>query len=282
MSPDPEQLERLAAQLARGAAQVVRAGSGDHVRVSVKSTATDLVTQVDRASETWLSSQLAHHRPDDAVLGEEGAAREGTSGVRWILDPIDGTVNFVLGIPQYAVSVAAEAEGEIVAGAVCNVASGELFHAHRGGGAWLDDLRLDGPREVPLARAVIGTGFAYDAALRARQARVAADVLPLVADIRRLGAAALDLCYVAAGRLDGYFEAGLNIWDYAAGGLVAAESGCVSSGLRGRPSSPEFYAVAAPSLAPELFDLLERTGADRVHPPPVGDTGLSRTQQSAP
>jgi myo-inositol-1(or 4)-monophosphatase len=216
------QLEELAVDLAVGAADVVRGWTSRRYAVSSKSGATDLVTEADRACEQWLLDRLAVLRPDDSVLGEEGARRDGTSGVRWVLDPIDGTVNFILGLPQYAVSVAAQVRGAVVAGAVCNPVSAEVFHASLGGGAFLDGRRLDGPRNVPLARAVVGTGFAYDPVLRARQAVVVAGLLPLVADIRRLGAASLDLCAVAAGRLDAYFEVGLNELDYAAGLLIAA------------------------------------------------------------
>jgi len=258
------ELEDLAVELALGAAALVRTDRAGGVAVATKSTATDLVTQVDRASEQWLTTRLAQRRPDDAVLGEEGASRTGSSGVRWVLDPIDGTVNFVLGIPQYAVSVAAELDGTVVAGAVCNPASGELFHARLGGGAYLGDERLGARRAVPLDRAVVGTGFGYDRAVRTRQAQVAAQVLARVADVRRLGAAALDLCFLAAGRLDGYFEVGLNPWDYAAGGLVATEAGCVASGLRGRPAAGECYAAAAPELATDLFGLLTELDADAV------------------
>jgi myo-inositol-1(or 4)-monophosphatase len=232
--------------------------------VDAKSTRTDLVTQVDRACEQWLRDELARLRPDDAVLGEEGDDRPGTSGVRWVLDPIDGTVNFVLGLPQFAVSVAAEVDGTVVAGAVANPMTDELYSAVLGGGAFLNDRRLHGPRAVPLPRAVVGTGFAYAAATRDRQARVVAHLLPRVADVRRLGAASLDLCFVAAGRLDAYFELGLNPWDYAAGGLVAAEAGCVASGLRGAPAGPGFYAVTGPELAPAFFDVLTELDADRA------------------
>jgi myo-inositol-1(or 4)-monophosphatase len=184
--------------------------------------------------------------------------------VRWLLDPIDGTVNFVLGLPQYAISVAAEVDGTTVAGAVFNPAAGELYQARAGHGAFLGSRRLSGPRDVPLARAVVGTGFGYAAARRARQAPVVAALLPQVGDIRRLGSAALDLCAVAAGRLDAYYEAGLNPWDYAAGTLIAQEAGCAVSGLRGRPPEPRFVAAAGPSTAQAFFDLLERLDADIV------------------
>lgn len=263
-SPSARELEQLAVELALGAADVVRRASGAGA-VSVKSTRTDLVTEVDKAVERWLVERITSARPHDGVLGEEGGARPGGgSGVRWVLDPIDGTVNFVLGLPQYAVSVAAELHGRVVAGAVCNPASGELFHARAGGGAHLDGVRLDGPRAVPAARAVLGTGFAYAASMRARQGAVIAELLPLVGDVRRLGAASLDLCAVAAGRLDGYFEAGLHRWDYAAGLLIATEAGCVSVGPHGREPGEGFLAVAGAGLATELFALLERLGAERV------------------
>ena len=258
------ELEHLAIELAEGAAELVRSRSGASMRVGAKSSATDLVTEVDRATEHWLVEQLAVRRPHDAVLGEEQGGRDGTSGVRWVLDPIDGTVNFVLGLPVYAVSVAAEVAGRVVAGSVANPASGETFHARLGAGAFLGGVRLTGPRDVPLAGAVVGTGFGYDASRRARQGSVVARLLPDVADIRRLGAAALDLCFLAAGRIDAYFEAGLNPWDHAAGGLVATEAGCVVSGLRGRSASQRFYAAAGPGLADDFFALLESVDADEV------------------
>jgi myo-inositol-1(or 4)-monophosphatase len=260
----PDQLEGLAIELAAGAAEIIRDGRAAGVEVAVKSTETDLVTEVDRATERWLVRQITARRPDDAILGEESGGRPGASGVRWVLDPIDGTVNFVLGLPQFAVSVGVELDGEVVAGAVCNPLTAETFHAHVGGGAFLGERRLSGPRPVPLARAVVGTGFGYDAAVRTRQIAVVAPLLPQVADIRRLGAASLDLCFLAAGRLDAYFEAGLNRWDHAAGGLIAAEAGCIASGLRGRPPSGRMYAAAGPELAPVFFALLETLNADAV------------------
>jgi myo-inositol-1(or 4)-monophosphatase len=258
------ELERLAVELAEGAARIVREHRSGGLSVSAKSTDTDLVTEVDRATERWLVEQLAERRPDDAILGEEGGGRPGTSGVRWLLDPIDGTVNFVLGIPQYAVSVAAEVDGAVVAGAVCNPISCEVYHARFGGGAYLGEARLSGPRDVPLHRAVVGTGFGYDPGVRTEQIAVVAPLLPRIADIRRIGAASLDLCFLAAGRLDAYFEAGLNPWDHAAGGLVATEAGCVASGLHGRPPGKPMYAAAGPGLAAVFFAALEELGADRV------------------
>jgi myo-inositol-1(or 4)-monophosphatase len=264
--PSTPELEALAVSLADGAARVVAAGRGGELTVSAKTTSTDLVTQVDRQTEAWLVEQIRSVRPDDAVLGEEGGERVGSSPVRWLIDPIDGTVNFVLGIAQYAVSVAAEVEGTVVAGAVANPASGETFHARRGGGAWLGERRLTGPRDVPLSRAVVATGFGYDPQLRSHQAAVAARLLPQVSDIRRLGSAALDLCFLAAGRVDGYYEAGLNPWDYAAGLLIASEAGCVVGGLDGRGASRSLTVGAGPALADELFAVLATLGAEWTQP----------------
>ena len=257
----------VAERLARGAGELVRraraAAAGD-LAVDAKSTPTDLVTEVDKASERWLLDRLAGLRPDDAVLGEEGADRAGRSGVRWLLDPIDGTVNFLYGIPQYAVSVAAEVDGVVVAGCVHPPPLGETFTALRGGGAWLDGRPIGGSwRAATLEAAVLGTGFAYDVGRRSGQGRVLAGVLPRVANVRRLGSAALDLCYVGAGRLDAYFEQDLKPWDRAAGGLVAAEAGAVVSGLYGGPPG-EITMAAAPALADELRTLLEELGADEV------------------
>jgi myo-inositol-1(or 4)-monophosphatase len=261
----PDALGEYARRLAGGAAEVVRGADTRAAHtIEAKSTSTDLVTAVDKASERWLVDQIKRDRPADGVLGEEGGERRGTSRVRWVLDPIDGTVNFVLGLPQYAVSVAAEVDGQILAGAVCNPATGELFHAVRSGGAWLDGRRLTGPRRVELDRAVIGTGFSYDRARRGRQATVAAELLPRVADIRRQGSAALDLCSVAAGRLDGYYEVGLNLWDYAAGALVATEAGCTVSGVRGGPPSPHLTIAAGAELSPHLVAILTELHAEAV------------------
>ncbi|HEU5267294.1 MAG TPA: inositol monophosphatase family protein [Jatrophihabitans sp.] len=262
--PVPDELLDMCVSLVSGAAELVRGARRAGMSVGTKSTATDLVTDVDTRCEQWLREQILTRRPDDAILGEEAAGSTGSSGVRWLVDPIDGTVNFVLGIPLYAVSVAAEVDGEVVAGAVANPVSGELFRASRGGGAFCGDQRLAGPRVIPLERAVVATGFGYDARLRTGQGAVAAQLLARIADIRRLGCAALDLCFLAAGRLDAYFESGLHVWDYAAGGLVVAEAGGVVSGLRGRAPSTRLYAAAGPALAPAFFGLLETLGADEA------------------
>jgi myo-inositol-1(or 4)-monophosphatase len=268
-TPSPAELEQVAVELAQGGARVVAEGRAGTMQVSTKSSASDLVTQVDRATEAWLVEQLSGLRPHDAVLGEEGGSRPGRSGVRWLIDPIDGTVNFVLGLPQYAVSVAAEVDGVVVAAAVVNPQTNECFRAHAGGGAWCGQRRLHGPRQVPLERAVLATGFGYDAQTRSRQAAVVASLLGRIGDIRRLGAASLDLCLVAAGRVDGYFEAALNPWDWAAGALIATEAGCVvdgaveESGSGGGPSR-RLTVAAGPGLVGPLWILLRELGADQV------------------
>jgi len=268
MNPaDPQQLLALAVELVRKAGALVRDGRADGLaQIGSKSTPTDLVTAMDRASEQLIVSGLLAARPDDAVLGEEGGGRDGSSGVRWLLDPIDGTVNYVYGLPQYAVSLAAEVDGAVVAGVVLNPESGEEWTATRDGGAWRAGRRLSGPRASSVEHALLGTGFGYDARQRAAQAGVVAALLPEVRDIRRFGSAALDLCSVAEGRLDAYFEAGLSPWDRAAGGLIAEEAGVLVSGLRGEPAGPAMTLAAPPALHAALHDRLVELDADRVLP----------------
>ncbi|RBY83550.1 inositol monophosphatase [Geodermatophilus sp. TF02-6] len=263
-APDPAALLDLAVTTAREAADLVargRASAGD--RVDVKSSPVDLVTAVDRACEELVVSRLLGARPDDGLLGEEGGERGGTSGVRWVVDPIDGTTNFVYGLPAYAVSIAAEVDGQVVAGVVLNAATGELWSATAGGGAHLtvlgaDPVRLTGSCPASLGQSLVATGFGYRAEQRRAQAAVVAELLPVVRDIRRYGSAALDLCTVAAGRVDAYYELHLNRWDFAAGALVAAEAGTVVTGLPGRPFAEPMAIAAAPSVADELVALLDR------------------------
>jgi len=231
-----DQLARLALEVARSAAELVRERAAEGVTVAAtKSSEVDVVTEADRASESLIRSQLLERRPDDAVLGEEQTESSGTSGVRWIVDPIDGTVNFLYGLPQYAVSIAAEVRGEVVAGVVLNAATGTEYVAHLADGAEgagavaTRDGRPIGVRgPAPLSQRLVGTGFHYSARLREIQARAMVDLLPRVRDIRRLGSCALDLCAVAEGRLDAYVEEGVNLWDHAAGGLVARAAGAVT------------------------------------------------------
>ncbi len=261
--PSRSALLALAVDTAREAAALVargRASAGD--QVDVKSSSVDVVTAVDTASERLIVGRLLAARPDDAVLGEEGASREGSSGVRWIVDPIDGTVNFLYDLPAYAVSIAAEVDGVVRAGAVLNVATGDLFTATTGGGAWLstparpEPVRLRGSSPASLEQTLVGTGFGYQQEQRRAQGAVVAALLPQVRDIRRFGSAALDLCAAAAGRIDAYYELHLNPWDHAAGGLVAAEAGLVVTGLPGHPFAEPMALVAAPSVADAFVSLV--------------------------
>ncbi|HLM04058.1 MAG TPA: inositol monophosphatase family protein [Blastococcus sp.] len=261
-SSDPAALLDLAVATAREAGRLVADGRAGAYTVDVKSSSVDVVTAVDTASERLIASRLLEARPDDGLLGEEGASREGTSGVRWVVDPIDGTVNFLYGLPAYAVSIAAEVDGEVRAGAVLNVATDELFTATSGGGAHLHTpgrppLRLGGSAPVSLEQTLVATGFGYQVEQRRAQAAVVAHLLPRVRDIRRYGSAALDLCSVAAGRVDAYYELHLNRWDYAAGALVAAEAGVVLTGLGGQPFAQPMAVASAASVADAFLEMLE-------------------------
>lgn len=206
--------------------ELLRRRDGDNP-VEAKTSATDPVSVADRASEALLVDRLRRARPDDGILGEEGAQRRGSTGLRWVLDPLDGTVNYLYGVPAWCVSVACEDDAGGVVGVVHDPVHGETFTAARGGGAWLGDRRLVVNDPVPLARALVATGFGYDADQRRAQAEVVVRVLAAARDIRRAGSAALDLCALAAGRVDGYYEDGIAHWDWAAGGFIAAEAGAV-------------------------------------------------------
>jgi myo-inositol-1(or 4)-monophosphatase len=263
---DPELAHRLLAlamDVAREAGRLIVEDRPRGMGVAdTKTTATDIVTVMDRRSEQLIVERIAAARPDDGFLGEEGSAREGSSGVSWVVDPIDGTVNYLYEIPAYAVSIAAAVDGEVVAGAVVNPVLGETWTALRGEGAWLDGRRLEGVAPPPLELALVATGFGYDARRRTRQAEVLQAVLPRVRDVRRFGAASLDLCAVAAGRVDAFYEQGLKPWDLAAGGLVASEAGATVTGLQGRPAGEAFVMAARPPLAGLLRSLLEGLDAD--------------------
>jgi myo-inositol-1(or 4)-monophosphatase len=256
--PEPAELLEVAVGIAeRAAATARRMRAAAITDVSTKSTDTDVVTAADRAVERQVVDELARARPGDVVLGEEygGSAGDGAR-VRWIVDPIDGTVNYLYGLPQYAVSLAAEVDGVVVAGVVRNAATGDEWTATLGGGAYRDGRRLRGSGVGSLEQALLGTGFGYDPARRAHQGAVLARLIPRVRDIRRFGAAALDLCLAAEGALDAYFEKGLNPWDHAAGGLIAAEAGLTVAGLGGRPPGPEMLLAAPPAIFAALHDLL--------------------------
>jgi myo-inositol-1(or 4)-monophosphatase len=254
---------RVAVQAGELAAQ--RRREGVEVAAS-KSSPVDIVTEADRETERLIRSLLADARPDDGFFGEESDASSSASGLHWIVDPIDGTVNFLYGIPHYAVSIAV-VEGEpdpltwrALAACVVNPASGEVFTATTGGGAFLGEQPMRVAETVPLAQALVATGFAYDSAMRGRQGAIVAQLLPEVRDIRRLGTASLDLCFVASGRFNAYFERTLSPWDHAAGALIAREAGARVSGLDGAAPSRDFIIAAEPGLADRLEQRLRELG----------------------
>lgn len=226
-----------------------------------KSSANDFATQMDLASEKMIVDELLSHRPDDGILGEENSIRESKSGVTWVIDPLDGTVNYFYGLAGWNVSIAAKelinGKEIVVAGAVYAPTIGALWFAHRGGGAYWQTrgktIRIHCNNPVELDRALVGTGFAYDAEKRKAQAKIANELIPRFRDIRRLGAAATDLCNVAMGALDAYFESGLNEWDYAAGGLICEEAGALVTGLDGEPTSKAMTIAAGPHLHAQLL-----------------------------
>lgn len=231
---------------------------------STKSSPTDVVTEIDHESERFIREHLLAARPDDGIVGEEGDDHIGTSGVEWVVDPIDGTVNFVYDIPQYAVSIAAQQDGQVAAGFVINVASGERWGAVRGVGAWRSSggerHSLAVPYPPRLAQALVATGFNYVPDVRQKQASAVAALLPQVRDIRRFGSAALDLCALASGQLDAYVEEGLQPWDLAAGTLIAREAGLMVRGLDCDEPDNRLVMAAHPALAEEFFGAVRACG----------------------
>jgi myo-inositol-1(or 4)-monophosphatase len=258
---DLHDLAVVALEAAQAAAAVLVAG-GAPEGIDTKSSATDMVSDVDRQAESAVSSVLSRMRPDDAVLGEEGTSRPGTTGVRWVVDPLDGTTNFLFGIPQYCVSVAAELDGETVVGVVIDPSRDETWAAAVGSGAYLNGrpCRVAAGRSE-LATALVATGFGYRSERREWQGAIAARIVPAVRDIRRFGSAALDLCWTGGGRFDGYYEWGLNPWDLAAGSLITAEAGGRAEILPGR-----LIVASTAELFGPLCDLLIKAGA--TDPPP--------------
>ncbi len=248
----------LARQLAAQAAASI-AVSRPTGRVGVtttKSSSTDPVTEIDTGTERLIRTGIVAVRPDDGFIGEEGGAQHGTSGVTWVIDPIDGTVNFIYGIPAYAVSIGVQVDGEVVAAVVLNAATGEEFGAEVGRGSWVrhrpgaDPVALRVVDAADLRHALVGTGFGYQAQQRVAQAHAVSALMPQVRDIRRIGSAALDLCNLAAGRLDCYVEQGLQPWDRAAGVLVVREAGGVVTGLEADAPDERLVVAAGPTLHP--------------------------------
>lgn len=276
---EPPALLDLATAVAERAADLLREGARQaRTSVGTKSSRTDMVTEMDHASEELIVAALLEARPDDGILAEEGSARQGTSGVRWVVDPLDGTTNYLYGHPGWAVSVAAEltdpagsgGAGDpgdtVVAGVVVDAVLGDVYTAARGHGARCNGEPLHCSDQTDLSRALVGTGFGYGAPRRRAQAEVLVGLLPSVRDIRRMGAASVDLCSVGSGRVDAYYERGLSWWDWAAGLLVAREAGAVVTSLTGGPAGPgaEGVLAAAPGVAPQLGALLRSLGAHQV------------------
>jgi myo-inositol-1(or 4)-monophosphatase len=263
--PDPAALVELATDVADRAVRLLLGGvERARATVETKATVTDMVSELDRASERLIVGGLLAERPDDGVLGEEGSERAGTSGIRWVIDPLDGTTNYLYGHPGWAVSIAAEDADGVVVGVVADAVHREVFTATRGGGARRNGVRIACPDHGDVATALVGTGFGYDPLRRRRQGEVVAALLPRVRDIRRMGAAAVDLCSVACGRLDAYYERGLSWWDLAAGALVATEAGARVTAIDGGPLLSGSVLAAAPRLAAPLSDLLRSLGAQNV------------------
>jgi myo-inositol-1(or 4)-monophosphatase len=258
-SLDIDELIGLTATAARTAGRELLRRRGRVEGLETKTSATDPVSDADRASESLLVEIILGARPDDGLLGEEGASREGTSGLRWVLDPLDGTVNWLYGFPAWCVSIACEdgerAPGDALVGGVYDPVREDFFWAARGRGAWLGERRLRVNDPVPLERALVATGFAYDAEVRRRQAETVARVLPAARDVRRAGSAALDLCWLAAGRIDGYYEDTTSRWDWAAAALIAREAGAVVTPLAAGPGAAGVLA-AGPALHPDLAALI--------------------------
>jgi myo-inositol-1(or 4)-monophosphatase len=259
---DTTALLALATDLAREAGALAKRMREGVLVLDAKSSPTDVVTAADHAVEEHLVEALRAARPDDGLLGEEFGEVPGTSGLRWVVDPIDGTVNYLYGIPHWAVSIGVEdAKGSVV-GVVYDAAKDELWQAVRDEGALLNEVPLRCSSVSSLDQALVGTGFGYDSRRRAAQSRALPDLLPRVRDIRRLGAGSLDLCSVAAGRLDGYYEQSLSPWDLSAGTLIAREAGALVTGLRGREPSYDLVLAAAPGIHQQLHDLLVGYDAD--------------------
>jgi len=301
-APDAGELLALAAKTAAAAARLL-ADEGAQARpevVETKSSLTDVVTEMDRRAEALITEQIRAARPGDAILGEEGGETHGAAApgqpdggtpaaeVRWIVDPLDGTVNYLYGLSDWAVSIAAEVAGTIVAGVVAVPLHGETFLAVRGQGAWRrtdsgphsaigsgavgsgaigsgadGDSALRCNRGVPLGQALVGTGFGYLPGRRRVQGEVVSALLPQIRDVRRGGSASVDLCMVAAGRLDAFYERGLNYWDYAAGALIAAEAGARVTGLAGRPPGSSMTVAAGPGLYEQLTGALAALSPER-------------------
>ena len=258
------QLRDLACRVAREAGEMVLACQRDELSIDTKASDLDLVTQVDRESEALITERLLAVRPDDGVIGEEGTGVRGSSGVDWLIDPIDGTTSFVYGLPGFSVSIAAQFDAEVIAGVVFAPATGSEYSAARDSGARLNGDEIAVRATSSLDKALVATGFSPELSRRKRQGQLFAELIPRIRDIRRMGSAALDLAAVAAGQVDAYFEVGLSPWDYAAGALIAEEAGAEVVIEPDEQSGRAFVAAVPRSIAPEFLKMLRDLGADRV------------------
>jgi len=253
--PSAPTLERIASAAAQAGAAVVAEGYGKARAVARKSSPTDVVTQTDLDAERLVGEQLMDATPNAGLLAEEGGGTAPHARLQWVVDPLDGTVNFLYGVPLFAVSVAAAVDGEVVAGAVIDVLRDELFSAHRDGGARCNGAAITVSSCDRLADALAVTGFSYRAGLRARQGEVAQRLLPLARDVRCFGSSALELCWVACARADGYYERDIKIWDYSAGAHIAAEAGAVTE--LPCPENDDLIVAAAPGVFADLRAAVE-------------------------
>ena len=265
------ELHDVAVKLAREAGELIVSRRAGHIEVaSTKSSDVDVVTAVDKESEEFLYTRLRELRPGDGFLGEEGQVEESTTGITWVVDPIDGTVNFLYNIPHYAVSIAAvtgdpsPGSWQVEAGAVFNPATGELFHAARGEGSFLGERRLQIGSPPPMNLALLATGFAYSTAMRKEQVRILSQLIGEVRDIRRMGTASLDFAAVGAGRVDVYFERTLSPWDHAAGELLVTEAGGIITGIRDLPQGREGIFAGHPTLVKQLKARISEVGGDTL------------------
>jgi myo-inositol-1(or 4)-monophosphatase len=277
-SSELDSLLGFASELALEASAFVGKRARRDISVATKSTITDLVTDVDQAVESLIIQRITAERPGEAIVGEEGPSADAVlrridagltaseSRICWHIDPIDGTTNFVYGYPAYAISIGVEVEGERVVGVVHNLASGETFTAARGRGAFLDGKPIHVSGKSELATTLLGTGFAYDPEYRSRQGAVLARLLGHVRDVRRSGSAALDLCSVACGRLDAYYEQPLAPWDYSAGDVIVREAGGVTGSIGGGPIARGSVLATSPGLMEPLLALLREAGAPDTWP----------------
>jgi myo-inositol-1(or 4)-monophosphatase len=253
--PAPAELERIASAAVRAAAGVITPAYGRPRAVGSKSSPTDIVTQTDLRAEDLVRRLLRDATPGAGLLGEEGGTTAAGARVQWVIDPLDGTINFLYGVPIFAVSIAAAIDGEIVAGAVIDVLRGELFSAHLGGGARQDGDSIGVSACTSLPEALVATGFSYQAELRDQQGAIAHRVLPRARDLRCFGSAALELCWVACARIDAYFQRDTEIWDRAAGALIAAEAGARTE--LPCPENDDLIVAAAPGVFDDLWSAVQ-------------------------